>query len=54
MDEFMSNLIAFQADKTTRASFPDMITAHIHAVITTVEQLSALFLPTDRAHERVF
>ena len=50
----MNELLAFQTDKTTQAGFPDVITAHIHAVITTVEQLAAFSLSTDRAHEHVF
>ena len=50
----MDDLLAFQTDKTTQAGFPDVITTHIHAMIATVEQLAALSLPTDGAHERVF
>ena len=52
--EFMNDLLAFQTDKTTQAGFPDVITTHIHAVITTVEQLAAFSLSTDRAHKHVF
>ena len=50
----MNDLLAFQTDKTTQAGFPDVITAHVHAVIMTVEQLAAFSLSTDRAHKRVF
>ena len=52
--EFMDEFLTFPTDKTTQAGFPDMITAHIHAVITTVEQLAALSLITDRAHKHIF
>ena len=50
----MNDLLAFQAEKTTQAGLPDVITAHIHAMIMTVEQLAAFFLSTDRAHKHVF
>ena len=54
VNEFMNGFFAFQTDKATQAGFPDVVTAHVHVVITTVEQLAALSLLTKWAHKNIF
>jgi hypothetical protein len=46
VQELVNHLLALLTDKMTKTGFPDVITAHVHAVIAAVEHLTAFFLPT--------
>jgi len=54
VQQLVNDLLALPAGKTTQTGFPDVITAHIHAVIAAVEQLAAFSFTANGAHECVF
>jgi len=54
VQELEGDLIALLADKNTLTRFPDMVTAHVHAVITAVKHLTTFLTSTNGAHKGIF
>ena len=49
VEELEGDLVALLADKDSLAGLPDVVAAHVHAVIPAMVHLAAFPLPADRA-----